>query len=126
MERTGTNTAANGSWGQLSSEGRSAAVIRFILPDRTVSFPYHTLAYWEHSIGETETLSIVAGTRLVTIRGRRLGVLRDGLDSTRLDQVRAQGERAALRAAPHETWIQAISIAPSQPGKIQQRGSRDV
>jgi hypothetical protein len=121
MENTGPIVADKGSWGRLSSEGRSAAVVRFILPDRTVSFPYHTLAYWEHSVGETETLSILAGSNLVTIRGRRLGVLRDGLDMTRLDQVRAQGERAALRAAPDETWIQSIDVSKPSTRSTQRK-----
>jgi len=102
------------SWGRLSSEGRSAAVVRFVLRDRTVSFPYHTLIRWEYSIGETETLSIYAGTTLITLRGRRLGLLRDGLDTTRLDQVRAQGERAALRTASNETWVQGIVISSTE------------
>lgn len=110
MEPTNPNAADHGTWGRLSSEGRSAAVIRLILPDRTVSFPYHTLARWEYSVGESESLLLFAGTSVVTINGRHLGVLRDGLDAGRLEQVRSQGERAALRAAAHEPWIQGITV----------------
>ncbi|OAM91122.1 hypothetical protein AW736_04935 [Termitidicoccus mucosus] len=97
-------------WGRLADENRTAIVVRFVLPDRTVSLPYHTLVRWELSIGESETLAIQAAGVLVTVRGRLLAVLRDGLDQARLEQVRAQGERAALRAAPGEPWIQGIAV----------------
>jgi len=104
--------SANGaaSWGRLADEGRTAVVVRVVLPDRTVSFPYHTLVRWELSVGDNETLVIQAGGTLVTVRGRHLAPLRDGLDSARLEQVRAQGQRAGLHAAPSEPWIQGITI----------------
>lgn len=110
MKTTGPNAADHGNWGRLSGEGRSAAVIRLILLDRTVSFPYHTLVRWEYSVGESEMLLLYAGNSVVTITGRRLVRLRDGLDAGRLEQVRSQGERAALRAAVHEPWIQGITV----------------
>ena len=113
MERTTPNVADAGIWGRLTGEGRSAAVIRFILPDRTISFPYHALTRWEYAVGETETLLVFAGTNTITVRGRHLGPLRDGLDRARLEQVRVQGERAALRATPNEPWIQAITVRNS-------------
>lgn len=97
-------------WGRLANEGRTAIVVRFVLLDRTVSLPYHTLVRWELSVGESETLAIQATGVLVTVRGRALAILRDGLDQARLEQVRAQGERAALRAAPGEPWIQGIAV----------------
>ncbi len=100
-------------WGRLTDEGRSAVVLRLILADRTVSFPYHTLVRWELALGETETLVVQAGVTTITVRGRHLGVLRDGLDAARLEHVRAQGERAALRAAPAEPWIHGITLATS-------------
>lgn len=98
------------AWGRLSDEGRTAVVVRVVLVDRTVSFPYHTLVRWELSVGETETLAIQAGGVLVTVRGRHLAPLRDGLDQARLEQVRAQGDRAALRATAGEPWIQGITV----------------
>jgi hypothetical protein len=99
------------TWGRLTDEGRSAVVLRAVLTDRTVSLPYHTLARWELSLGETETLIVHSGPLVVTVRGRRLGPLRDALDTARLEQVRAQGERAALHAVATEPWIQSITIA---------------
>lgn len=98
------------AWGRLSDEGRTAIVVRVVLVDRTVSLPYHTLLRWELSVGETETLAIQAAGLLVSVRGRHLSLLRDGLDQARLEQVRAQGERAALRATPGEPWIQGITV----------------
>lgn len=98
------------AWGRLANEGRTAIVVRFVLPDRTVSLPYHTLARWELSVGDSEVLAIQAAGVLVTVRGRQLAILRDGLDQARLEQVRAQGERAALRTAPGEPWIQGIAV----------------
>jgi hypothetical protein len=86
-------------------------VLRFILSDRTVSFPYHSLVRWELALGETETLVVQSGQIVVTVRGRHLGPLRDGLDAARLEQVRAQGDRAALRTGPGEPWIQGITVA---------------
>lgn len=97
-------------WGRLTEEGRTAIVVRFILLDRTLSLPYHTLVRWELSVGDGESLVIQAAGVLVTIRGRHLAPLRDGLDQARLEQVRAQGERAALRATPGEPWIQGIAV----------------
>lgn len=98
------------AWGRLADEGRTAIVVRFVLLDRTLSLPYHTLVRWELSVGESEALAIQAAGVLVTVRGRGLAILRDGLDQARLEQVRAQGERAALRAAPGEPWIQGIAV----------------
>jgi hypothetical protein len=112
MQNKNSENPDSGSWGRLSSESRSAAVIRFILPDRTISFPYHTLTQWVHSVGDAETLEISAGTLLVTVRGRNLVRLRDGLDAGRLEQAKAQGDRAALRASPQEPCIQGIQITP--------------
>lgn len=104
------NPSGAASWGRLCDEGRTAAVVRIVLIDRTISFPYHTLVRWELSVGDNETLVIQAGGTLVTVRGRHLAPLRDGLDAARLEQVRAQGQRAGLHAGPSEPWIQGITI----------------
>ena len=106
-----TNPHGAAPWGRLADEGRTAVVFRVALLDRTVSFPYHTLVRWELSVGDNETLVVQAGGTLVTIRGRHLAPLRDGLDTARLEQVRSQGERAALRSGPTEPWIQGITLA---------------
>lgn len=98
-------------WGRQLDEGKSAPVVRFAQPQRVCSFPYHTLNWWELEAGDTETLTIHTTARVITIRGRRLAVIRDALDAGRLELVQQMTERASA-AAPGETTIHSITVHP--------------
>lgn len=99
------------TWGKIADEGRTAIVLRLVLVDRTITFPYSAFFRWELAVDDTEILTIHAWPQAtVTVRGRNLAPLRDALDAARLEHIRAQGERAALRAGPAEPWIQGIEL----------------
>ena len=59
-------------WGEIAPEGQTAAVVRFILPDRVVSYPHGELKRWEHAGGEPEVLTINAGKDQVVVEARKL------------------------------------------------------
>ena len=96
-------------WGRLLDEGKVAAVVRFVTPQQTASWPVHGLIRWTWTPGNTESLVVHASGAIITITGRKLEALRDALDSGRLQQVQVMSERAAASgAAP---FVRGITIA---------------
>lgn len=76
------------TWGVVASEDEAPSVLRLECADRTESLPYHTLTRWTHHPGADETLTIQAGSLVVTVRGRELAPIRDALDAGRLVSLR--------------------------------------
>lgn len=101
-------------WGRLVDEGKASPVVRFALPQHTHSFPYHAFLHWELEAGEPETLTVHTSTARVTLRGRKLAVIRDGLETGRLELVQVVPERRAA-ANPAETVVHAITVTPPGP-----------
>ena len=48
------------TWGETTPDGEAARVVRFLLADRVVTFPFSELKRWEHVAGEPELLAIHA------------------------------------------------------------------
>ena len=80
-------------WGIVAEPGETVNSIRFECADGAYSYPYHTLTRWVLFAGQPEQLVIEAGSDKVTVCGRELEVVRDGLDTGRLRLVRTVGER---------------------------------
>lgn len=76
------------SWGEIAPDGESAAVIRFVLVDRVVTYPSAQFKRWEHVVGVPETLILTTDKELVVVEGRELGEIRAALDLGRLCEVR--------------------------------------
>ena len=102
------NALSVASWGSVADESARVVALRFEWHDRSVSFPYTALLRWEWLGGDTESLLMTFGKELVSVRGRSLEALRDGLDRGRLQSVREQGERHAEAGAG--TLIRSITI----------------
>lgn len=98
------------TWGAITLEGEKATVVRFVMVDRVVTFPFSQLKRWEHSAGEPEVLSITAGKEQVVIEGAELGAICAALDLKRLCEVRANHERSKVRPGPRVRRI-AIETA---------------
>lgn len=98
------------TWGEVADEDDDAEVIRFVLVDRVVTFPYSELKRWEHLAGEPEVLSISVGREQVVIEGVELGPIRAALDLKRLREVRGNHERSKARPGPRVRRI-AIETA---------------
>jgi hypothetical protein len=62
--------------------------IRFTMPDRTVSVPWSAFSRWEFSEAKEDMLVLESSRERIVIRGQRLAVLRDALDSGMLSEVR--------------------------------------
>ena len=88
------------TWGEITAEGEKSPVVRFVLIDRIVTFPFSQLKRWEHIAGEPEVLSITAGTEQIVIEGADLAALCAALDLSRLREVRANHERSKVRPGP--------------------------
>lgn len=98
------------SWGLLAAKGDLAAAVRFIIGNRTVSYPCHALSRWELSAGNADSLVIWTGKDQVTVTGRKLAALRDALDDGVLLQVKISAARYAdVRTGP---MVTAITIEP--------------
>lgn len=80
-------------WGILAEAGDAVSSIRFECADGAYSYPYHALTRWVLQAGVPERLVIDAGADKVTVCGRGLEVVRDGLDAGRLRAIRALAER---------------------------------
>lgn len=98
-------------WGQLVDEGKLAAVVRFVTPQQTASWPVHGLIRWLWTPGEAELLVIHASGGTITITGRKLDAVRDALDSGRLQQVQVMTERGGGAGAG--PFVRGIAIASS-------------
>lgn len=98
------------SWGVVAPENQTAVAVRFVLTDRSVSFPVGELRRWEHVAGNPETLTINAGRELVTVEGQNLADVRAALDEARLRELRTAGSKSAVRAGPQ---VHRITIEPA-------------
>ena len=87
-------------WGEVKPEGKAAEVVRFVLADRTVSFPVKELKRWSLIGGDPECLEIKAEKATIVVEGKLLAAVRDALDEGRLAQVRVNGPRPSLRPGP--------------------------
>ena len=88
------------TWGEVAADGEKATVVRFVMADRVVTFPFSQLKKWEHIAGEPEVLSITAGKERVVIEGAALGAIGEALDQKRLCAVRANHDRSKARPGP--------------------------
>ncbi len=88
------------TWGELMAEDDDSGVVRFVLVDRIVTYPYAELKRWEHIAGEPERLLISAGRERIVIEGTELTAIRAALDKTRLCEVRINNERSKARPGP--------------------------
>ncbi len=81
------------NWGEISPEGKTATVVRFVLVNRWVSFPIDQFERWEHAVGEPELLTIKTGKEEIVIEGRELSEIRAALDMGRLCELRVNFPR---------------------------------
>ena len=98
------------TWGVLTDDDETAQVVRFVVADRTVSFPFHAFKRWEFNQGSTDTLVIRVEEEIVTVQGRSLAVVRDALDAGALLVLRVKPGRAPS-APPDETTVTGITFA---------------
>jgi len=98
------------AWGVLTDDDETAQVVRFVVADRTVSFPFHAFKRWEFNPGTTDTLVIRVEEEIVTVQGRSLSVVRDALDAGALLVLRVKPGRAPS-APPDETTVTGITFA---------------
>lgn len=98
------------SWGVLTANDETAQVVRFVVGDRSVSFPLHAFKRWELVSGATDTLTIRIDQEIVTVQGRGLAVVRDALDAGELLVLRAKPGRLPS-APPDETTVTGLTFA---------------
>lgn len=98
------------TWGEITPEGEKATVVRFVLADRVVIFPFSQLKRWEHIAAEPEILSITVGKEQIVIEGAELAAICAALDLKRLSEVRVNHERSKARPGPRVRRI-AIETA---------------
>ena len=98
------------SWGVLTDNGETAQVVRFVVGDRSVSFPFHAFKRWEFAPGATDTLTIRIEQEIVTVQGRGLAVVRDALDAGELLVLRVRPGRLPS-VSPEETTVTGITFA---------------
>ena len=98
------------SWGVLTDNGETAQVVRFVVRDRSVSFPFHAFKRWEFAPGATDTLTIRIEQEIVTVQGRGLAVVRDALDAGELLVLRVRVGRLPPASAD-ETTVTGITFA---------------
>ena len=92
-DRPAVVVPASPRWGIVAEPSETVNSIRFECADGAYSYPYHTLTRWVLLAGQPEQLVIEAGPDKVTVCGRELEGVRDGLDAGRLRVVRAVEER---------------------------------
>lgn len=102
------------AWGVLADGDEAALAVRFVLGERSVSFPMHALKRWEFSPGATDTLTIQANAERIVVQGHGLAAVRDALDAGALRVLRTKPGRGAVAAAPGETVVIGIAftVAP--------------
>ena len=98
------------AWGELAPAGHIASVLRIVLADRAVSFPYGELRRWEHLAGTPEQFTIHAGQEEITVEGSELAALRAALDLGRLCELRLTYARGLARPGPQ---VRRITIEPA-------------
>lgn len=98
------------SWGTVAPERETASSLRFVLADRSVSFPAGELKRWEHIAGNPEILIILAGKEIITVEGQHLAEIRLSLDDFRLRELRSSGAKASTRTGPQ---VRRITIEPA-------------
>jgi hypothetical protein len=92
--------------GCLATSPDEVPVVRFVLPDRTVSYVASTLSRWELSLESGETLTIDAGDDKVVVTGSGLAAVRDALDSGQLQELRS----LKRKRTGDEPWIVEMTI----------------
>lgn len=98
------------SWGEIASTGEIAAVVRFVLDQRVVTFPADQFKRWEHALGVPETLTISTEKEQIVVEGRELAEIRAALDLGCLCELRANYPRASgARPGPQ---VRRIAIEP--------------
>lgn len=98
------------AWGVLTDDDETAQVVRFVVADRSVSFPFHAFKRWEFNPGTTDSLVIRVEDEIVTVQGRGLATVRDALDAGALLVLRVKPGRAPS-ASPDETIVTGITFA---------------
>ena len=98
------------AWGVLTDDDETAQVVRFVIADRSVSFPFHAFKRWEFNPETTDTLVIRVEDEIVTVQGRGLAAVRDALDAGALLVLRVKPGRAPS-APPDETTVTGITFA---------------
>ncbi len=111
-------------WVVLAPEGEPATIVRFVVADRSVSFPYHGLTRWEFTPGNSDCLAIRFDDEIVTLQGHGLAALRDALDGGRLLAVQVRPGRAPV-SATGGTVVTAITFAPVKPTSERSAGVQD-
>ena len=76
------------TWGEIAPAGQTAAVMRFVLIDRVVTYPAGEFRRWEHVLGVLETLTLATAKELIVIEGWELTEIRAALDLGRLCELR--------------------------------------
>lgn len=97
-------------WGVVTSEKEAGGCVRFVLADRTVTFPYGELKRWEHVAGNPEILVISAGQEMVRVEGQQLAEIRGALDNSRIRELRECERRPVARTGP---VVNRITIEPA-------------
>ncbi len=97
-------------WGRVAPEKEKSTSVRFVLPDRVVSFPVAEIKRWEHIAGNPETLLILAGREQVMVEGQHLTEVRVALDEVRLCELRMCVEKPMVRTGP---TVRRITIEPA-------------
>ena len=98
------------SWGVLTEDEETAQVVRFVVADRSVSFPFHAFRRWEFNPGTTDNLTIRIEEEIVTVQGRGLAAVRDALDAGALLVLRVKPGRVPS-APTDETTVTGITFA---------------
>ncbi|MBL9186681.1 MAG: hypothetical protein JNK23_04335 [Opitutaceae bacterium] len=98
------------AWGVLADEDEAALAVRFVVGERSVSFPVHTLKRWELNPGATDTLAIQADAERIVVQGHGLASVRDALDAGALRVLRVKPGRTTVAAAPGETVVTGIAF----------------
>lgn len=98
------------SWGLLTDGDETAQVVRFVVGDKSVSFPLHAFKRWEFMPGATEMIAVRTEAETITITGRGLAAVRDALDAGELLVLRVKPGRATSEP-PDETAVTGIAFA---------------
>ncbi len=113
-DKTPTAAPSPIAWGVLADAGESAAVIRFECADGSYSYPYHVLSRWVLQTDDSEILVIDAGRDKITIRGRKLEIVRESLDAGRLRVLRVCQSRYAVTESGVTVTDLAVESAASE------------